>query len=160
MQTVAYWGVLLMVLSTQAFAAPSLHNHVQRHRDRVATHAHISHENFVMAKRHESTPVKAVVHNYQTTDNLSTDKTAKEFSSVAEKVLLWPEQKTAAASPKEEPAQDEQTVSIGQRSQRDASWAIKLERGPHDVDGRYLDAATKLLRAHAVGKHDGFRRGV
>ncbi|KAF0326308.1 hypothetical protein GQ607_006511 [Colletotrichum asianum] len=163
MQPVTYLG-LLFFCSTPALTAPShVHNHLQRHRDRAATHAHIKHDHELLARRAEQVRLEALENAQpETQSNSPAGKPATQSPlEQGPTVTLWGQQtgpKTAAAGADEVVIRASGSGFGYGRSKVAAHGEIDLEHVVEGLDSRQMDAATRLLLAHAARKHSGFRR--
>ncbi|KAK1597846.1 uncharacterized protein LY79DRAFT_319668 [Colletotrichum navitas] len=170
MQPIAYLGPL-MLLTAQAQTAPSsLHSHLQRHRDRVATHAHSSHQHSQLIEQIGAAPMK-----------LSQDmKPALHHMVMERSSAPSPYDRSALASTEYRegrPKTANTEAKASSRRETDAMTAL-VQSGPGpfnlaaarggsgfnpDADSAnslHLDAAMRLLRAHAIVKHHKFQREV
>ncbi|OHE93602.1 hypothetical protein CORC01_11101 [Colletotrichum orchidophilum] len=171
MQPIAFFGILLL-LSPQAQAAPSsLHSHLQRHRDRAATHAHLSHQHAKLNKKAETETMKSfrdiapLFQNLMATDKPSApspyvestltplkhdDELDHVYSDSDDSQLR--EARTESA--REQPGPERtKLAAIGRGESRVRSVADA-------VDSRHADSALRLLRAHAVVKRNRFQREI
>ncbi|KAK1508168.1 uncharacterized protein CCOS01_15829 [Colletotrichum costaricense] len=182
MQPTALFGILLL-LSSQAQAAPSsLHSHLQRHRERAATHAHLSHQHAKLNQKvepAESEPeamktFRDIVPLFQ---NLIATEKPSSPSPYVESTLTPP------PSPKHNDAASDHVDSDSDDSQQlrgvrtnpvreqqtlpDRAKLAAMGRGQSRVrsvadivDSRHADSAMRLLRAHAVVRHNKFQREI
>ncbi|KZL65726.1 hypothetical protein CT0861_11517 [Colletotrichum tofieldiae] len=162
---------MLLLLTAQAQTAPSsFHSHLQRHRDRAATHAHLSHQHSQLAKRTEAAPMKLLQDAVPATHHLATEKpsapspydqsalTSMEYGDGRPRVTST---ETEAFSRRETDAK----TAIGQpEPERFKLTAARGGSGFRSVadstDSRHIEAAMRLLRAHAIVKHNKFQREI
>ncbi|KAF9876505.1 hypothetical protein CkaCkLH20_05913 [Colletotrichum karsti] len=161
MQPVTYLGMLFFI-SASALAAPHHHhNHLQRHRDRVATHAHIKHDHAMLAKRAEQIRVDSSKAAQAETQDWSAEKQPRQSPSEEGPIVtLWEQTtgpKTAAAGAEEVVIRSSEPMAVrGEaygRSKVAAHGDVGLEHAVEGLDSRHMNAATRLLLAHAARKH-------
>ncbi|EXF73198.1 hypothetical protein CFIO01_13188 [Colletotrichum fioriniae PJ7] len=180
MQPIAFFGILLL-LSSQAQAAPSsLHSHLQRHRERAATHAHLSHHHAKLNKK--AKPVEPEPEAMKTFrdivplfQNLIATEKPSAPSPFVESTLTPPSSKHGDASDHvdsdSEYSQQLRVVRTNsvreQQTLPDRAKLAAMGRGQSRVrsvadivDSRHADSAMRLLRAHAVVKHNRFQREI
>lgn len=180
MQPIAFFGILLL-LSSQAQAAPSsLHSHLQRHRERAATHAHLSHQHAKLNKKAE--PVEPEPEAMKTFrdivplfQNLIATEKPSAPSPFVESTLTHPPSKQGDASDHvDSDSEDSQQLRVvrtnsvrEQQTLPDRAKLAAMGRGQSRVrsvadivDSRHADSAMRLLRAHAVVKHNRFQREI
>ncbi|KXH35004.1 hypothetical protein CSAL01_13495 [Colletotrichum salicis] len=176
MQPITLFGVLLL-LSSQAQAAPSsLHSHLQRHRERAATHAHLSHQHAQINKKVEPEPeamktFRDIVPLFQ--NLIATDKPSAPSPYVESTVTPPPPTKHDGASDHVDSDSDDsqlrvvRTNSVRKQTLPDRAKLAAMGRGQSRVrsvadviDSRHADSAMRLLRAHAVVKHNRFQREI
>ncbi|KAK1671158.1 hypothetical protein BDP55DRAFT_636005 [Colletotrichum godetiae] len=177
MQPIALFGILLL-FSPQAQAAPSsLHSHLQRHRERAATHAHLSHQHVKLNKKVEPEPeamktFRDIVPLFQ--NLIATDKPSAP-SPYVESTVTPPSPPTkhdGASDHVDSDSDDSQlrvvrTNSVRKQTLPDRAKLAAMGRGQSRVrsvadviDSRHADSAMRLLRAHAVVKHNRFQREI
>ncbi|WDK19062.1 hypothetical protein CGRA01v4_10349 [Colletotrichum graminicola] len=170
MQPIAYLG-LLMLLTAQAQTAPSsLHSHLQRHRERVATHAHSSHQHSQLVERIGAAPMKLLRDMEPAVHHMVTEKpsapspydrsalASTEYRDDRPKIA---NAETTASSRRETDAM----IALGQSGPGQFNPATARGGSGFDPDADsanslHLDAAMRLLRAHAIVKHHKFQREV
>ncbi|KAK1725670.1 uncharacterized protein BDZ83DRAFT_751507 [Colletotrichum acutatum] len=179
MQPTALFGILLL-LSSQAQAAPSsIHSHLQRHRERAATHAHLSHQHAKLNKKVE--PVEPETETMKTFRDIvplfqnliATDKPSAP-SPYVESTLTPPSKHDDASDQVDSDSDDSQQLRVmrthsvrEQQTLPDRAKLAAMGRGQNRVrsvadivDSRHADSAMRLLRAHAVVKHNRFQREI
>ncbi|KZL88307.1 hypothetical protein CI238_01162 [Colletotrichum incanum] len=162
---------MLLLLTAQAQTAPSsLHSHLQRHRDRAATHAHLSHQHSQLVKRTEAAPMKLSQDAVPVTHHLATEKplapstydqstlTSTEYGDGRPKVSST---ETEAFSRREPDAKTVIRQSGPERFKlASARGGSGFKSVADSTDSRHIDAAMRLLRAHAIVKHNKFQREI
>lgn len=142
---------MLLLASASTLAAPSLHNHLQRHRSRAATHAHISHEHSLLAKRAEEVAIKAREESVPLVRELPADK--PPHPSSLEEGKFEPTIRTA--EPGMLQGDLDGRVQLAMAREGGSSEAAAAATG---LDSHHLDAAMRLLHAHGSGRYDGHHR--
>ncbi|OBR04955.1 hypothetical protein CH63R_11658 [Colletotrichum higginsianum IMI 349063] len=159
---------LLLLLTAQAKAAPSsLHSHIQRHRDRTATHAHSALSHSQLLKGAEAAPMRFLsdsvleVHQ-QVTEKLSAPP---PYDQSALRSIEYEGDRPTATGMETEASPRQ---GINPKTTVEQPMPKRLnpapERGFNSVadstDSQHVDAAMRLLRAHAIVKHNRFQREI
>ncbi|KAK1962008.1 hypothetical protein LY78DRAFT_661636 [Colletotrichum sublineola] len=170
MQSIAYLGLLLL-LTTQAQTAPSsLHSHLQRHRDRVATHAHSSHQHSQLIERVGAAPMKLVQDSGPVLHHMVMEKSSSP-SSYGQSTLASTEYRNSrpkTTSIETKASSQRGTGAMAAFGQpRPDRFKLAAARGDggfnpgaDSTNSLHLDAAMRLLRAHAIVKRNKLQRGM
>ncbi|KAF6845333.1 hypothetical protein CMUS01_00278 [Colletotrichum musicola] len=148
MKPTTYLAMLLLA-SVPTSAAPSFHNHLERHRNRVATHAHISHEHSLLAKRAEAVAIKAMEEAAPLVRELPADKPPHQSP---EEGKFQPTIRTTAPGMPQGGLDGRVQLAMAHEG---GSLGAAAATG---LDSHHLDAAMRLLHAHGSGHLDGHRR--
>ncbi|KAK2058945.1 hypothetical protein LY76DRAFT_592786 [Colletotrichum caudatum] len=170
MQPTAYLGLVLLFTAHAQTAPSSLHSHLQRHRDRVATHAHSSHQYSQLFERIGVAPMKLLQDTEPALHRTVTEKpsapssydrsasTSTEYRDGRPKTANT---ETKASSRRETDAMRAlERPGSGRFELAAAHGSSGFNSGADSTNSLHLDAAMRLLRAHAIVKHNRFQREI
>ncbi|KAK2022970.1 hypothetical protein LX32DRAFT_645044 [Colletotrichum zoysiae] len=173
MQPIAHLGLVLLFTAQAQTAPSSLHSHLQRHRDRVATHAHSSHQYSPLFERIGTAPMKLWQDTEPALHRMVTEKpsappssdrsasTSTEYRDGRPKTAKTANTETKASSRRETDAMGALgRPGPGRFELAAAHGGSGFNSGADSTNSLHLDAAMRLLRAHAIVKHNRFQREI
>ncbi|WQF84891.1 hypothetical protein CDEST_09905 [Colletotrichum destructivum] len=162
---------LLLLLTAQAKAAPSsLHSHIQRHRDRTATHAHSTLSHSQLLKGAEAAPMRFLRDLVPEVHQQITEKHSAPppYDQSALRSIEYEGDRPTATGMETE-ASPRQVINP--KTTVEQPMPKRLNPAPargsggfnsvaDSTDSQHVDAAMRLLRAHAIVKHNRFQREI
>ncbi|KAK2042987.1 hypothetical protein LZ31DRAFT_542953 [Colletotrichum somersetense] len=170
MQPVAYLGLVLLFTAQAQTAPSSLHSHLQRHRDRVATHAHSSNQYSQLFEGIGAAPMKLLQDTEPALHRMVTEKPSgpPSYDRSASTSTEYRDGRPKTANTETKASSRRETDAMralgrpgsGRFELAAAHGGSGFNSGADSTNSLHLDAAMRLLRAHAIVKHNRFQREI